>query len=525
MIDLAARKVIPILSAMAGFCDTGPGRKRSPAAIEEFSVLEKLAVLERLSRRLDPGAGDRRQLLQAAQAYSEDFLSSLPENGTYRRDRGRNGLGEPLIPESPSDIAEILELFRAEVDTTGITPASGGQMGYIPGGGLYPSAIGDFLADISNRYSGVAFAGPGAAAMELALVDWMCALVGYPKTASGDLTSGGSLATLSALVAARDARGIDHARIPASCIYLTGQVHHCVGKALHVAGLKDVRRRIVSMDAHYRMDAGDLERCIEADRAAGLEPWLIVASAGTTDTGAVDPIRAIAAIARRHDLWFHLDAAYGGFFLLCEPGREALNGIGLADSIVLDPHKGLSLPYGTGAVLIRDRRYLLQSNAYDANYMQDARQAAATGGQALSPADLSPELTRPFRGPRMWFPLRVFGLEAFRASIEEKLWLARYFHREISKMEGFEVGPFPDLSIVTYRYVPRTGDANDFNRRLQQAVMDDGRLFISSTTIEGKFTLRLAVLNFRTHRRHVDTLLALLKRLVPELESGRTGER
>jgi len=302
------------------------------------------------------------------------------------------------------------------------------------------------------------------------------------------------------------------------CVYLTGQVHHCVGKALHVAGLKDVRKRFVAMDSHYRMDVGDLERLIEEDRAQGLEPWLIVASAGTTDTGAVDPIRPIASIARRHGTWFHLDAAYGGFFLLCEPGREALNGIEKADSIVLDPHKGLSLPYGTGAVLVRDRRFLLQSNAYEANYMQDTRQAGQPGGNPLSPADLSPELTRPFRGPRMWFPLRLFGLEAFRASIEEKLWLARYFHREISKVDGFEVGPFPDLSIVTYRYRPRTGDANEFNRQLVQAVMDDGKLFISSTTIDGQFTLRLAVLNFRTHRQHIDYLLALLKRVATELE-------
>jgi len=140
-------------------------------------VLEKLEALERLSRRLDPGESDRRQLLRAAQAYSEDFLTHLPENGTYRRDRGRNGLGSPLVPEAPTEFTELLTLFRAEVDSTGITPASGGQLGYIPGGGLYPSALGDFLADISNRYSGVAFAGPGAAAMELALVDWMCSLV------------------------------------------------------------------------------------------------------------------------------------------------------------------------------------------------------------------------------------------------------------------------------------------------------------------------------------------------------------
>ena len=242
----------------------------------------------------------------------------------------------------------------------------------------------------------------------------MCGLVGYPESASGDLTSGGSMATLSALVTARDACGIDYSRIPQSCIYLTGQAHHCIGKALHVAGLKDVHMRIVSMDTRYRMDTADLKRNIERDRAQGLTPWLVIASAGTTDTGAVDPIQDIGTVARQEGLWFHVDAAYGGFFLLCEPGREQLKGIELADSIVLDPHKGLSLPYGSGPVLVRDRKFLLQSNAYNASYMQDARQEGAVHESPLSPADLSLELTRRFRGPRMWFPLRLFGLQVFR---------------------------------------------------------------------------------------------------------------
>ena len=475
--------------------------------------------LEQLSRQLDPGEDTRQMLLNFAHEYGETFLGNLTESGTYRKDQGRQGFESPLFSENASNMPALLEVFKREADTTGITPASGGQMGYIPGGGLYPSALGDFLADISNRYSGVAFAGPGAAAMELALVNWMCELVGYPATASGDLTSGGSLATLSALVTARDACGIDYKRIPTTCIYLTEQTHHCVDKALHVAGLKDVQRRVVSMDTRYRMDVGELKQLIEADVEENLQPWLVIASAGTTDTGAVDPIRPIASVAKRHKLWFHLDAAYGGFFLLCEHGRKQLDGIDLADSIVLDPHKGLSLPYGSGAVLIKDRNLLLQSNAYDAHYMQDAKENHATGEGALSPADLSLELTRPFRAPRMWFPLSLFGLKAFRASIEEKVWLARYFYREISNTEGFETGPYPDLSIVTYRFIPKIMDANQFNKRLQEAVLEDGKVFISSTTIDGNYTLRLAVLNFRTHREHIDYLLTLLRKKVFELEN------
>ena len=483
-------------------------------------MLKKIEELEHLARRLEPDRLSRLSMLAEVQDYSEDFLAHLADNGTYKEDQGRKGFHAPWFDESPADLSDVLAFFRAEVDTTGITPASAGQLGYIPGGGLYPSALGDFLADISNRYSGVAFAGPGAAEMELGLVDWMCRLVGYPESASGDLTSGGSIATLSALVTARDACAVGFRNLPDSCIYLTEQAHHCIDKALHVAGLRDIEKRMVPMDKHYRMDVAALEQMVRSDRDQGLKPWLVVASAGTTDTGAVDPISEIADVAEEQELWFHLDAAYGGFFLLCEPGRDQMQGIERADSIVLDPHKGLSLPYGSGAVLIKNRNYLLQSNSYYAHYMQDAKSPEHNPDTPLSPADLSLELTRPFRGPRMWLPLKLFGLQAFRASIEEKMWLARYFHAELSKMDGFEAGPFPDLSIVTYRYLPRTQDANEFNKRLLEAVLDDGKLFISSTMIDGNYTLRLAVLNFRTHRKIIDYLLALLQRKAAELDGN-----
>jgi len=481
-------------------------------------VLEKLKELECIARELDLGHESRAAMLKQVQEYTESFLEFQSRRGTYARDQGTRGFAVMPIGEQPARLEDLLEFYREEVDTTGINTASAGQLGYIPGGGVYPSALGDFLADIDNRYSGVAFAGPGAARMELYLVEWMCRLVGYPESAAGDLTSGGSIATLSALVTARDAGGIGVENIPDSCVYLTGQAHHCAVKAMHVAGLEDVRKRIVAMDGRYRMDTDNLLRLIETDRSQGLKPWLVIASAGTTDTGAVDPLPEIARIADQYGLWFHLDAAYGGFFMLCEPGRRQLQGIELADSIVLDPHKGLSLPYGSGAVLVREGRRLAESNTYFANYMQDARHVDSGAGSVQSPSEVSPELTRPFRGPRMWFPLKLFGLKPFRASLEEKLWLARYFHRELSRIEGFEVGPYPDLSIVTYRYLPREADADAFNKQLHEAVLEDGRVFISSTVIDGNYSLRLAVLNFRTHRDTIDYLLNLLQAKVAELD-------
>ncbi len=483
-------------------------------------MLAKIEELERIARQLEPDHGERVIMLDEVREHAETFLKGLPAARAYTRDEGRRGFTAESIGETPVGITTLLETLRSEVETTGLNSASSGQLGYIPGGGLYPSALGDYLADISNRYSGVAFAGPGAAEMEFSLLAWMCRLVGYPDSAGGDLTSGGSLATLSALVTARDAHGIVSGQIQHCCVYLTGQVHHCVSKALHIAGLKDVTTRLVPMDRSHRMDVALLEQMIAADRNQGLRPWLVVASAGTTDTGAVDPIADIARIAKQQEMWFHLDAAYGGFFMLCEEGRERLQAMEQADSIVLDPHKGLCLPYGSGAVLIKDRQLLAESNRFYADYMQDAKRADPAPDAAYSPADLSLELSRPFRGPRMWFPLKLFGLEPFRASLAEKIYLARYFHRELSAMDGFETGPHPDLSIVTYRYLPKNGDADAFNKRLLEAVLDDGRIFISSTRIDGNYTLRLAVLNFRTHLETIDYLLKLLQRKAFELDKS-----
>ena len=295
---------------------------------------------------------------------------------------------------------------------------------------------------------------------------------------------------------------------------MTDQTHHCVDKSLRIAGMAECVVRRVPVDDRWRMDAGAFARLIRADRETGLRPWMVVSSAGTTDTGAVDPLPDIARIAHRESVWNHVDAAYGGFFLLTDSGRERLAGIEAADSVVMDPHKGLFMPFGSGALLVRDEQVLAEAHEYTAHYMQDTRDAAPV----RSPADLGPELSRPFRGLRLWLSLRLFGIAAFRAALEEKLRLARYFHAELSLCPGFEVGPIPELSVVTFRYLPARGDTDDCNRRLLRAVLDDGRIFISSTSVDGHYTLRFAALHFRSHLDEVDYLLDLLRR-----ESRRIG--
>ncbi len=477
-------------------------------------MLNKLKKLEQASAGLDPSASQRGEMTAQAVAYAESFLNRLPEMNAFEPDESRSKLLEQPFDEQAGNLSGLLEMLDTAVTGVGINAASGGQMGYIPGGGMYPSALGDFLADVSNRYSGVSFASPGAANMERLLVQWMTELVGYPANSGGDLTSGGSIANLTAIVTARETMRIRARDIENSCVYITADAHHCIDKALRAAGLAECKKRLVPMDPFFRMDVTALEQMIEEDQAAGLRPWLITASAGTTDTGAVDPVDAIADLAEQHGLWLHVDAAYGGFFLLCDEGRQVLRGLDRSHSIVLDPHKGMFLPYGSGAVLVRDVQWLARSQAYQADYMQDAR---ITGGH-YSPADLSLELTRPFRGLRFWLPLKLFGVAPFRAALSEKIWLARYFYEQLENAPGWEMGPYPELSVVTFRYIPAQGDANTFNERLIEAVRADGKVFISSTRIDDKFVLRLAVLHFRTHLDRVDYVLELLLRLVLEME-------
>ena len=477
-------------------------------------MLNKLKQLERASAGLDPSADFREEITTLVMDYAESFLDRLPEMNCYEPDMGHHKLLEQPFAEAAEDLPGLLETLEAAVNVEGINPASGGHMGYIPGGGIYPAALGDFLADVSNRYSGVSFASPGAVKMEQQLVRWMTELVGYPATAGGDLTSGGSIANLTAIVTAREIMLIRPRDIEHSCIYVTADTHHCIDKSLRAAGLAECQRHLVPMDDCFRMDASALEQLIIEDKAAGLRPWLVIASAGTTDTGAVDPVDAIADLAAQYGLWLHVDAAYGGFFLLCEEGRQVLRGLDKAHSIVLDPHKGMFLPYGSGAVLVRDVNWLARSQSYQADYMQDAKDS----GNNYSPADLSLELSRPFRGLRFWLPLKLFGLAPFRAALAEKIWLARYFHEQLEILPGWEMGPYPELSVVTFRYIPDQGDANIFNEQLVEAVRADGKIFISSTLINGKFVLRLAVLHFRTHFDQVDYVLRLLQRLVLELD-------
>ena len=468
-------------------------------------LIDKLNKLAGISEALEPTQENRHELIAAFQNYADWFINGVDERNSFSLSQAN---AERLrIGSETKSIDEILELYSEEVVAHGINPASGGHIGYIPGGGIFLSSLGDFLADISNQYAGMYFGGPGAVTIENELINWMKGVFGFPDSAIGNLTSGGSIANLIALTAARDKHSIKGGRIEKSVVYLSPQAHHCIQKALRIIGLEDIVIRHLILDEHSRIIPEALDEQIRADKKEGLEPFIVIASAGTTDTGAVDPLNALADIAAENGLWYHIDAAYGGFFILTDRARSAFKGIDRADSLVVDPHKGLFLPYGLGAVLIKDKEAVFHSNHYTANYMQDA----VDSNLPLNPADVSPELTKHFRGLRLWLPLQVHGIAPFKACLEEKLYLTDYFRLRL-KEAGLQIGPKPDLSVSYFWYETDRTDQNEFNKALMHNIHLDGRIFLSSTKIDGMEVIRMAILSFRTKRQTIDTCMEMISK-------------
>ncbi|MBV9285751.1 MAG: aminotransferase class V-fold PLP-dependent enzyme [Acidimicrobiia bacterium] len=424
-------------------------------------------------------------------ALGNDALDLVIDFIEQRANALATDLDHPLPDHTTDDAADnatdVLDYIK-HAAAKAVDPAGPGYLAYIPGGGLYTAAIADFITAAVNRYTTVAALAPAFVAIEQQTIQWICDLFDYPPHAQGVLTTGGSMANFSAIVTARDNKGT-------GTIYVDDQAHHSITKAAALAGFPPTAIRILPSDNDLRLDLDALEKAITDDP----DPALVVASAGTTNTGAVDNLNAVAGIADRHGLWFHVDAAYGGFFQLTDRGKHKLNGINRADSITLDPHKGMFLPYGTGCLIVRDGDALRRAHTAGAEYMQDL---PAVGLPNF--AEYSPELSRGFRGLRIWLPLQLHGTEAFTEALDEKLDLARHAQERLTHTELFELPWAPDLSVVAFHHPDGARILDEVNR--------SRRVFLSSTTIRDRHTLRLAILSHRTHQDRVDEAVDLLEK-------------
>ena len=466
-------------------------------------------------RPLEPTSAEFCALAQRVLDLAVDTVEGLDASPASLNAPGSDLLAAVATPppEAPEDAEALLSLVQRAAHESYQT-AGPGYLAYIPGGGIVTSALAGFLGTVMNRYTGKAATAPALVAMEESVLRWLCDLYAFPPGSQALLTAGGSGSNLVAVVAARTRHA--PGQTDRATVYVGEHAHGSIAKAARTAGLAPAHVRIVRSTPDLRLDVDHLWERLEADRAAGLVPVCICAAAGTTNTGTVDDLTAVAAVAREAGVWFHVDGAYGGLFQLTERGRERLAGIELADSITLDPHKSLFVPFGTGAVVVRDREALRQAFSEDADYMQDL--AGAGTGAVLPDFDsLSPELTREFRGLRLWLPLHLHGVAAFRDQLDEKLDLATLAFETLRSEERLDVPLTPDLTVVLFR-LRGGGDAAQL--RFLERINATQRVLLSSTRIGGEVYLRLAVLSFRTHADRITEALGIVseaaREVVPE---------
>ena len=465
---------------------------------------------------LEPDANEMHRLVGEAMQRIVAHIESLPSQPAINVEGATEyarTLIEPL-PREGQSFESLLDFLFNDAIPRSFNAAGPGYLAYVPGGGLFHSAVADLIANAVNRYIGVCAAAPALVQLESNVIRWFCEILGFPSTSGGVLTSGGSLANFTAVVTARRALLPDD--FLRGTLYCSNQIHHSFQKAASLAGFPMANIRELPVDDQYRIRIDALQEAIARDRADGWTPFLIAGSAGTTPTGAVDELAEMARVAREERLWFHVDGAYGALFMLTERGRAALRGIEQADSVILDPHKTLFLPFGTGAVLVRDAHALRRAHSSHADYLPDMQQEDGL----VDFCEVSPELSRDFRGLRVWLPLKLFGIEPFREQLDEKLDLIAFTLAELRKIEGIEIVAVPQLTILAFRLV-RPGltppGLDELNRALLARITAPKRVMLTPAILDGVFVIRIAISSHRTHRDRVEMAIEDIRAAIAEV--------
>jgi len=418
-------------------------------------------------------------------------------------------------PEAGMEFETLLAEFRAKVIGRVYRPSHPRFLAFIPSAPSAGAILGDCLASGANLFAGVWKEAAGAAEVEIVVLDWFKQILGYPSSSSGLLTSGGSEANLTALVVAREKMPFDDRR--KLMLYASEHRHWSIDRAAKIIGLHADQIRALPCDAEYRLRIDALQTAVADDRRAGRIPWAVIANAGTTNTGSVDPLSEIANVAHEHGLWLHVDAAYGWPMALVPEGRRLLAGIERADSITLDPHKWFAQPFEAGGLLIRDGERLAHTFKMRPEYMQDVVPAH----DEINFCDHGIALTRRFRALKIWFSIKLLGLTWFRRLIDHTCALAEFAQALVEQAGCFEITSSRKLGIVCFRYVPQRSLPID---ALQQAIAEElfrsGLAFLSTTRLNGSSTLRLCFVNARTTAVDVENVVRSLADIGGRLESA-----
>lgn len=460
-----------------------------------------------------------RAMADAVVARCIDHIATLreqPASGDVDAARLCQALREPA-PEQGVPLPPLLDQLFRDLIPRSFTAPGPGYLAYIPGGGLYPAALADFIAATTNRYTGVWQAAPALVQLEANALDWLREWMGFPPATRGLFTAGGSMATFNAILCARE-RHLG-AEIRRGTLYASDQAHHSVLKAAKLAGVMPDRVRAIACDDRYRLPMDRLREAIANDRRAGFTPFAVVSSAGTTNTGAVDPLDAIADLCAAEGLWHHVDGAYGAFFQLCDETRPVLRGLSRADSLTLDPHKGMFLPYGTGALLVRDGAALRAAHEATADYMP----AMPHPEDFYDPSQHGPDLSRGFPGLRVWLCVKLFGAAAFRTAIAEKRALTIDAVRRVAALPHVVVDAPPELSLFAFHltWPGATREQEDAaTRALMETTTRRGRVMVTGAVARGRYLGRVCILSFRTHADRIDMLLDDLAAAIGEIVPG-----
>ena len=471
---------------------------------------------------LEPSADEIGEWANSVTQFMIDYLGGLRDRPVYRQTSSReirSGLDSKL-PLKGTDLDSLLKVFRETIVPFSRQNAHPRMFGYVQSPGTPIGAFADLLASTLNANLTIWRSAPAPVELERVTIDWIRQILGFNPEAGGLFVSGGSMANLAALAAARQTKEDSLGRLR---MYASSATHFSISKAAALLGIGRKNVQHVAVDERFRLRTDDLVAKITADLASGYTPFCVVANAGTVDTGAVDPLREIREIADRFQLWMHVDGSYGAFAILADSARKLFAGMEQADSIALDPHKWLYLPVDVGCLIYRNPEIARAAFAHEAEY---TRMFGEEADEAFVCWDYGPELSRRFRALKVWMLLKGVGLDQLSEAIESNLACARHLESMVRSSDDFEMVAPVELSIFCFRHVParlrnESPKAIDaFNERLLVALQRDGSSYLSNATLGGRFALRGCVLNHRTTLRDMEILLDDLRRVAKSLPTS-----